>query len=520
MAVKENDSQSAVGGVTYLRRIMAAPVYHVACETPLSLATNLSRRFGNNIWLKREDLQEVFSFKLRGAYNHMVNLPPEQLAAGVVASSAGNHAQGVALAAKHLATRATIFMPVTTPQIKVDAVRNHGAEVVLHGDAYDDAFAAASEHCRKQGGTFIHPYDDPDVIAGQGTIGLELLKQHRSTPHVVFVPVGGGGLIAGIAVYIKTVCPSVRIVGVEPNDADAMKQSLDAGERVLLEEVGRFADGVAVKQVGEHTFALAQRYVDEIITVSTDEICAAIKDAFEDTRSIMEPAGALSLAGLKAYVQRESPQQRELIAILTGANMNFDRLRHVSERAEIGERREAIIAVTIPERPGSFRQFCAAIGGRSVTEFNYRFRSPEEAHIYVGLQIEEAGELDEVMIALEEKGYPAVDLTDDEMAKLHVRYLVGGHAPEAENERIFSFQFPERPGALQHFLAKMNRPWNISLFHYRNHGAEIGRVLVALQVPPEDDEALARYLKEVGYPYRDQSRNVACQLFLGKKTST
>ncbi|MBW2731626.1 MAG: threonine ammonia-lyase, biosynthetic [Deltaproteobacteria bacterium] len=512
-----NESATKATEHSFLRRILAAQVYDVAKETPLSSAPTLSTKLQNNIWLKREDLQPVFSFKLRGAYNRMVNLPPALLQKGVVASSAGNHAQGVALAARHLSAPATIFMPLTTPKIKVDAVRSHGAEVVLIGDSYDDAYAAARAHSDTVGGVFIHPYDDLDVIAGQATVAVEVLRQHRSVPHAVFVPVGGGGLIAGMATYIKTVCPSVLVIGVEPDDADAMKQSLSQGRRVELSKVGLFADGVAVKQVGKETFRLAQAHVDEIVTVSTDQICAAIKDVFEETRSIMEPAGALSVAGLKAYVQRQALQQQELVAVLSGANMNFDRLRYVSERAEIGERREAIIAVTIPEKPGSFRQFCAVIGTRGITEFNYRYASPDEAHIYVGFQIHHPHEVPELLALLAAEGYATIDLTDNEMAKVHVRHLLGGLAPTVVNERIFSFSFPERPGALRDFLGKMTKPWNISLFHYRNHGADFGRVLVGLQVPAHDHEDLERFLAEVGYAHQEQTHNPACELFLGPR---
>jgi threonine dehydratase len=499
----------------YLRKILTAQIYDVARETPLEEAKNLSQRLGNRVLFKREDLQPVFSFKLRGAYNKMVNLPADELEKGIVAASAGNHAQGVAMSAHKLGVDATIFMPETTPNIKVQAVRSYGARVRLVGDSYDDAYQAAVEFCKEQGSTFIHPYDDPDIIAGQGTIGLEILKQHPSAPDMIFVPIGGGGLIAGIAVYIKMLCPNIKVIGVEPDDADAMVRSVEANKRVRLKEVGIFADGVAVKQVGSETFKLVREFVDEIVTVSTDEICAAIKDVFEDTRSIMEPAGALAVAGMKKYVAANKPEGLDLVAITSGANMNFDRLRYVSERAEIGERREAIIIVTIPEKPGSFRKFCSIIGKRGITEFNYRFRSPDEAHVYVGLQVGSPEELASLMNKLHDQGYGAIDMTDNEMAKLHVRHLVGGHAPDAVHERVFRFRFPERPGALLEFLNKMGKSWNISLFHYRNHGADFGRVLVGMQVPPNERGAFTKFLKDLGYKYVEETDNPAYQLFLG-----
>jgi threonine dehydratase len=499
----------------YLRKILTAQIYDVARETPLEEAQILSKRLGNRVLLKREDLQPVFSFKLRGAYNKMVNLPEAELAKGVVAASAGNHAQGVALSAHFLGVEATIYMPETTPYIKVEAVRSYGARVRLVGDSYDDAYLAAIEFCEQQGSTFIHPYDDPDVIAGQGTIGLEILKQHPSAPDMIFVPIGGGGLIAGIAVYVKMLCPNIRVIGVEPDDADAMDRSVKANRRVRLKEVGIFADGVAVKQVGSETFKLVRDYVDEIVLVSTDQMCAAIKDIFEDTRSIMEPAGALAVAGMKKYVAENKPQGLDLVAITSGANMNFDRLRHVAERAEIGERREAIVVVTIPERPGSFRTFCSIIGKRGITEFNYRYSSPDQAHVYVGLQVSDSDELVGLIDKLHAKGYGAIDMTDNEMAKLHIRHLVGGHAPDAVNERIFRFRFPERPGALLEFLKKMGKSWNISLFHYRNHGADFGRVLIGMQVPPNERKAFTTFLKDLGYKHREETDNPAYKLFLG-----
>ena len=498
----------------YLEKILTTRVYEVARETALDLAPNLTRRLNNRVWLKREDQQPVFSFKLRGAYNKMVGLSPAALARGVVTASAGNHAQGVALAAQKLGTRAVIVVPVTTPQIKIDAIRSRGAAVVLVGENYDAAYAHALGLMRQGGLTFVHPYDDPEVITGQGTIGVELLKQHPSQMNVVFVPVGGGGLIAGIAVYLKSLRPDIKIIGVEPEDADAMYRSLKAGTRVVLDHVGMFADGVAVRQVGEETFRLAQQFVDEVILVSTDEICAGIKDVFEDTRSILEPAGALSVAGMKKYVEREGIQGQELVAIASGANMNFDRLRHVSERAEIGERREAIFAVTIPERPGSFRAFCSIVAQRSITEFNYRYADPSRAHVFVGVQIRDGREAEDLMNALRAGGYETLDMTDNEMAKVHIRHLVGGRAPNAVHEIIYRFEFPERPGALLNFLNKMGQTWNISLFHYRNHGADFGRVLVGMQVPPGEKQAFHAFLANLGYEYVDETRNPAYGLFL------
>jgi threonine dehydratase len=499
----------------YLRKILTAQIYDVAKETPLEEAATLSERLQNRILLKREDLQSVFSFKLRGAYNKMSNLSAADMEKGVVAASAGNHAQGVALAARKLGIKAVIFMPETTPGIKVNAVRAHGAMTKLVGDSYDDAFQAASDYCKEKGSVFIHPYDDPDIIAGQGTIGFEILKQHKSLPDMIFVPVGGGGLIAGIAVYVKMLCPNIRIIGVEPEDADAMKKSLEAGRRVRLKEVGIFADGVAVKQVGKETFKLAREFVDEVITVSNDQICAAIKDIFEDTRTISEPAGALAVAGIKKYVAEHNLKGLDLVAIASGANMNFDRLRHVAERAEIGERREGIIAVTIPERPGSFRAFCAILGKRGITEFNYRYSSAEKAHVFVGLQLQDPEELADLLEKLRNKGYEAIDMSDNEMAKMHMRHLVGGHAGEADNERLFRFRFPERPGALFGFLSKMGKTWNISLFHYRNHGSDFGRVLVGMQVPPGEKMAFQAFLKDLGYTYVEETDNPAYKLFLG-----
>ena len=498
----------------YIEKILTTRAYEVAKETPLDFAANLSRRLGNQVWLKREDQQPVFSFKCRGAYTKMVSLPGNLLARGVVAASAGNHAQGVALAAAKLGAHAVIVMPVTTPEIKVDAVRNLGGEVVLEGDNYDAACAFALRIGAERGLTFVHPYDDPEVIAGQGTIAMEILKQHAHDLHAIFVPVGGGGLIGGIAVYIKSLRPDIRVIGVEPDEADAMFRSLAAGRRIMLDHVGIFADGVAVRQVGEETFRLAQKFVDEIVLVSNDEICAAIKDIFEDTRSILEPAGALAIAGMKKYIARDSLRDRQLVAIASGANMNFDRLRHVAERAEVGERREAILAVTIPEVPGSFRRFCAFVGHRPITEFNYRYASPSSAHVFVGVQIQDAREADDLVASLRAEGYDTLDMTDNEMAKLHIRHLVGGHAPNVLHEIIYRFEFPERPGALMNFLDRMGQSWNISLFHYRNHGADFGRVLVGMQVPPSDKVAFRQFLDQLGYEFVEETANPAYKLFL------
>ncbi|TJZ77387.1 threonine ammonia-lyase, biosynthetic [Chitiniphilus eburneus] len=498
----------------YLERILAARVYDVAVETPLEPAPNLSRRIGNKVLLKREDVQPVFSFKIRGAYNRMVKLTRAELERGVICASAGNHAQGVALSAQMLQCRATIVMPATTPHIKVDAVARRGAEVVLVGDSFSDCYLHAMKITEETGATFIHPYDDPDVIAGQGTIGMEILRQHPDTLDAIFIPVGGGGLIAGIAAYVKRLRPEVKIIGVEPTDANAMYLSLKLNERVNLPQVGIFADGVAVKQVGEETFRLCRELVDDVILVDTDAMCAAIKDVFEDTRSILEPAGALAIAGAKLWAARENVQDRTLVAIASGANMNFDRLRYVAEQAEMGEEREAIIAVTIPERPGAYRDFCSLLGARNVTEFNYRYANDNVAHIFVGLSIQNRAEVAELIGRLADHGLAAVDLTDNETAKLHIRHLVGGRAPHARNERLLRFEFPERPGALMNFLNQMGGDWNISLFHYRNHGADYGRVLIGIQVPDSDDAAFTAFLDKLGYPYWLESDNPAYTLFL------
>ncbi len=498
----------------YLERILRARVYDVAIESPLELAPALSRRLGNRLLLKREDLQPVFSFKLRGAYNKMVNLPPQKLARGVIAASAGNHAQGVALAAQKLGCRAFIVMPVTAPKIKVDAVAARGARVVLHGDSYDEAYAHAMKLKRRLGLAFVHPYDDPEVIAGQGTIGMEILRQSTRPIDAVFVPVGGGGLISGIASYLKHLRPGIRVIGVEPTDADAMARSLKAGRRVQLEHVGLFADGVAVKEVGRETFRLCRKLVDEMVLVDTDAICAAIKDVFEDTRMVLEPAGALAIAGAKAWVERHGAHGKTLVAVASGANTNFDRLRFVAERAEVGEHREAVLAVTIPERRGSFRRFCGVIGARSITEFNYRMAGAEQAHIFVGVEARGRAEAARLVRGLRRAGFQTSDLSSNEVAKAHVRHMVGGHSPLARHELLYRFEFPERPGALMKFLSAMNPSWNISLFHYRNHGADYGSILVGMQVPPREMGDFRRFVARLGYPASDETRNPAYRLFL------
>ena len=500
----------------YIERILKARVYDVAIESPLEPAPRLSRRLGNQVLLKREDLQAVFSFKLRGAYNRIAHLSEATAKRGVICSSAGNHAQGVALAARRRGIPALVVMPQTSPQIKVQAVVDLGAEVVLHGDDYDSAFDRALVLARERSMVFVHPFDDPDVIAGQGTIAVEILRQTGGHVDAIFVPVGGGGLISGIAVYVKYLYPNVRIIGVEPQDAAGMHESLRAGRRVTLDRVGVFADGVAVKRVGEETFALCREHVDEILLIDTDEICAAMQDVFEDTRSIVEPAGALAVAGIKKFVAREGWHDKRLVAINSGANMNFDRLRHVAERADVGGEREALLAVLIPEEPGSFLHFCEVLGNRSITEFNYRFETQHPAQIFVGFALNQGHEeRNAVVLSLRNGGYTVTDMTENEMAKLHVRYMVGGHARGIQNEVLYRFEFPERPGALMRFLKAVGSRWNISLFHYRNHGSDYGRVLAGIQVPPADRPDFVQHLNELHYAYTDETNNPAYKMFLG-----
>jgi threonine dehydratase len=498
----------------YLQRILTAKVYDVAHETELEPAPNLSARLGNQVLLKREDNQPVFSFKLRGAYNKMARLSPQQLKRGVICASAGNHAQGVALGAQKLGCRAVIVMPVTTPQVKIDAVKARGGEVVLHGDSYSDAYEHARHLEEKQGLSFVHPFDDPDVIAGQGTIGMEILRQHQGPIDAVFLAIGGGGLISGVAACLKAVRPEIKVIGVQTEDSDAMTRSVEAGKRVRLTDVGLFSDGTAVKQVGVETFRLARALVDEFIRVDTDAVCAAMKDVFQDTRSILEPAGALGLAGLKQYVERERCKGRTFVAVTCGANMNFDRLRFVAERADVGEEREALFAVTIPEERGSFRHFCSLIGPRSVTEFNYRIGDEKKAHIFVGLSTSEHGESGRIAQHFRKHGFDTLDLTHDELAKEHIRHLVGGRSPLAEDEALYRFEFPEKPGALMRFLSSMHPGWNISLFHYRNQGADYGRILVGLQVPRADRRAFREFLDTLAYPCVEETDNPLYRLFL------
>jgi len=501
----------------YLKKILTARVYDVARESELDYARTLSARLGNHIYLKREDNQTVFSFKLRGAFNKMVQLSPDELARGVITASAGNHAQGVALAAARLGCRAIIAMPVTTPQVKVDAVRTHGGsavEVVLFGDSFTDAYQHALGLQAKQGLTFVHPFDDPDVIAGAGTVGMEILRQLQGPIDAIFVPIGGGGLIAGVSAFVKALRPEIKVIGVQTEDSCAMAQSLKAGERVTLTDVGLFSDGTAVKLAGAETFRLCQEHVDEVVIVDTDALCAAIKDIFQETRSLVEPAGALAVAGVKAYVEREQAQGLTLVAIASGANMNFDRMRFVAERAEVGEEGEAVFAVTIPEERGSFKRFCALVGERNVTEFNYRIADANQAHIFVGVQTRKRNEGAIIAANFEEHGFATLDLTHDELSKQHIRYMVGGHSPLADNELLYRFEFPERPGALMRFLSSLAPNWNISLFHYRNQGADYSSILVGIQVPTNEQAAFEQFLKTLGYVYWNESSNPVYKLFL------
>ena len=504
-----------VGDADYLQRINAAHVYDVALETQLQHAHALSLRLKNKVYLKREDTQPVHSFKLRGAYNKMAQLTPEQRAKGVICASAGNHAQGVALSGQKLGIRSVIVMPRTTPEIKVRAVESFGGEIILHGDGYDDASAHALKLQKEQGLTYVHPYDDPQVIAGQGTVGMEILRQHPEKLHAIFCCVGGGGLVSGVAAYVKSVRPVIRVIGVEPDDAPSMTRSLEAGERITLDTVGLFADGAAVRRVGEEPFRLAQKHVDGMLLVSADEICAAVRDIYEDTHSLAEPAGALALAGLKKYIAQTGVTGEDMVAIQSGANVNFDRLRYIAERAELGEHREALLAVTIPERPGSFREFCEILGERGITEFNYRYADAREAHIFVGVKLSRGPqERDELIGQLRSADYPVTDFSNDEMAKLHVRYMVGGRAAGIDNEMLFRFEFPERPGALLNFLNNVGDRWNISLFHYRNHGHAYGQVLVGMQVPDAERDDCRGALDALGYSYAEESDNPAYRFFL------
>ena len=499
----------------YIEKILTARVYDVAIETPLDIAKNLSKRINNKVLMKREDLQPVFSFKLRGAYNKIDQLLRKGSLEGVIAASAGNHAQGLALAAQQRGVKATIVMPKTTPAIKVKAVKAYGAKTVLVGDAYDDAYEYAIKEAEEKNLVFVHPYDDPDVIAGQGTVAMEILRQYPDDIDVIFIPVGGGGLAAGMAVFIKYLRPEIKVIAVEAEESACLAAAMEKNRRVILPQVGIFADGVAVKQIGKETFRLIKQSVDAVITVNTDEMCAAIKDIFDDTRSIMEPAGALAIAGLKKYAESKSLEGKTLVAVNSGANMNFDRLRHVAERSELGENREALLAVTIPEEPGSFHKFCKTLGKRGITEFNYRYSSADAAHVYAGIQLSEGlAERETVIDVLKSKGYPVIDLSDNEVAKLHIRYMVGGRARDLENEVVYRFQFPERPGALLQFLTNIGKRWNISMFHYRNHGAGYGRVLVGMQVPFKERKLLLEFLQKTGYPYWDETDNPAYDLFL------
>ena len=504
----------------YLKKILLAPVYDVAVNSDLVLLSRLTAELGNDVFLKREDQQSVFSYKIRGAYNLMASLSKEDQELGVIAASAGNHAQGVALAAKHLHLKSTIVMPKTTPEIKIDSVKRMDAEVILHGNTYDDAKDHALKLSSKTGMYYVSPYDHPLVISGQATVGVELLKQHPNKPDIIFVPVGGGGLVAGIAAYVKKIHPDIKIIGVEPDEAPCMHDAIKAGKLIELEHIGIFADGAAVKQAGEECYRITKELVDEILLVSVDEICAAVKDIFEDTRSIPEPAGALALAGLKQYVSSHGVKNKELVSIFSGANVNFDRLRHIAELSALGENREALISIMIPERPGSFQKLCHDLGPRLITEFNYRKSNAVNASVFAGVKIKDReSERSTLINNLMSKGYDPIDMTDDEVAKMHLRFMVGGPSSEdVKNERLLRFEFPERAGALMLFLSNLGSRWNISLFHYRNHGADIGRVLVGMQVPEKDQEIFTSFLKKLEYPYYDESDNLGYKLFLGKNS--
>ncbi|MGK0272367.1 MAG: threonine dehydratase [Cocleimonas sp.] len=498
-----------------IEKILTARVYDVAIESPLDPAKYLSKRYNNSIFLKREDLQPVFSFKLRGAFNRMFKLSEGEKSRGVVAASAGNHAQGVAIAGQKLGIKTTIVMPKITPEIKINGVKSYGGNTVLVGNNFDDAYVHAMELCEKEGLTFIHPFDDLDVIAGQGTIGMELLRQHPDPIDVVFVCVGGGGLLSGIASYIKYLSPSTKVIGVEHEEAPSMTEAVKQGKVIELESIGTFADGAAVRKAGKNTYEIVSQLVDEMITVTTDETCAAIKDVFEDTRTMLEPAGALGVAGLKKYVLKHQIKDQQLIAISSGANINFDRLRHVAERAEIGEKREAIFGVTIPERPNSFKDFCQALGDRSITEFNYRYSNNTEAQVFTGVKLNDGDTEKQIIIEeLQQQDYTVLDLTDNELAKVHLRFMVGGHAHTINDERLYRFSFPEKPGALLHFLTRIGGIWNISLFHYRNHGSDFGRVLTGIQVPVDQHDKFSQFLQDLGYEYWDETNNPAYQSFL------
>ncbi|MEO6031606.1 MAG: threonine ammonia-lyase, biosynthetic [Burkholderiaceae bacterium] len=498
----------------YLQKILTARVYDVAIETPLEGAKNLSRRLGNHVLLKREYTQPVFSFKLRGAYNKMAKLAPEQLERGVICASAGNHAQGVALAARRMGCKAMIVMPVTTPRLKIDAVRALGGEVVLFGDSYSDAYTRSLELQAENGLTFVHPFDDPDVIAGQGTVAMEILRQHQGPIDAVFVAIGGGGLISGVAAYIKSVRPEIQVIGVQSVGSDAMLRSVRAGKRVQLNDVGLFADGTAVKMVGVETFRLARQLVDDYVVVDTDAACAAIKDVFQDTRSILEPSGAIGVAAIKQYINTHRCKGKTFVAITSGANMNFDSLRFVAEHAEVGEAREALFAVTIPEERGSFKRFCELLGPRAVTEFNYRISDAQHAHVFVGVATANRDEADKLARAFERHGFATLNLTDDDLAKQHLRYMVGGRSPLAQDERLYRFDFPERPGALMRFLSSLHPDWNVSLFHYRSQGADYGRILVGIQVPRADNKKFRKFLEGLAYPCADETDNPVYRLFL------